>query len=70
MVVYSTTKPSQDGRHEARVFALAMGVLFSIIFALHVITMTEYFILFAICIGVTLSLIGLSLWLEYRRRGW
>jgi hypothetical protein len=32
------TKTSQDGPHEARVFALAMGVLFSIIFALHAIT--------------------------------
>jgi hypothetical protein len=38
MVVYSTTKPGQDGRHEARVFALAMGALFCIIYVLHVIT--------------------------------
>jgi hypothetical protein len=32
------TKTSQDGRHEARVFALTVGVLFSIIFALHAMT--------------------------------
>jgi hypothetical protein len=33
MVVHNTIKTSQDGRHEARVFALAMGVLFGIICA-------------------------------------
>jgi hypothetical protein len=38
MVVRSATKTNQDGRHEARVFALAMGLLFSIIFAMYAIT--------------------------------
>jgi hypothetical protein len=32
------TEPSQDGRQAARVFALAMGILFSIIFVMNAIT--------------------------------
>ena len=31
--------------------------------------MTEYFVFFWGCIGLTLSLIRLSLWLEHQRRG-
>jgi hypothetical protein len=31
--------------------------------------MTEYFIFLVTCIGVTVSLICLSLWLESKRRG-
>jgi hypothetical protein len=30
--------------------------------------MTEYFIFFSACIGLTLSLIGLRLWLHHQRR--
>jgi hypothetical protein len=33
-----TTEPNQDGRQAARVFALAMGILFSIIFVMNAIT--------------------------------
>jgi hypothetical protein len=38
MVVH-TVEPNQDGRKVGRVFALAMGVLFSIIFVLQAITL-------------------------------
>ena len=38
ITTYSAAEPSRDGRHEARVFALAVGVLFSVIFALYAIT--------------------------------
>jgi len=39
IMVVHTNKPSQDGRQVARVFALAMGILFSIILVLHAITL-------------------------------
>ena len=38
MVVH-TIEPNQDGCQVARVFALAMGILFSIILVLHAITL-------------------------------
>jgi hypothetical protein len=38
-MVVRTIEPNQDGRQVARVFALAMGILFSIILVLHAITL-------------------------------
>ena len=38
MVVQSTGRQDHDGRQAGRVFALASGILFSIIFVLHAIT--------------------------------
>jgi hypothetical protein len=32
--------------------------------------MTEYFFFLSACIGMTFSLIGVSLWLDHARRGW
>jgi len=32
--------------------------------------MTEYFFFLSACIGLTLSLIGLWLWLDHQRRSW
>jgi hypothetical protein len=38
VTIYSAAEPRHDGRQEARVFALAIGVLFSFIFALYAMT--------------------------------